>query len=67
MDNDKSKISRISYHQFGSMQVEQFAEMDIFGFVLMVKKVCEECNLDFYNYHHLETAIKILKMKVSYN
>jgi hypothetical protein len=67
MDNDNSKLTTISYHQFGSMQVEEFSEMDIYGFVLMVKQICEKYQLDVYNFYHFKIAVSILKMQVSYN
>lgn len=68
MSNKKEpRIIQVSYFGRASRDVEIMAEQDYWSFVMEIKRVCKQNNLDIYNYTHFLIAIDVLKHQVSWN
>lgn len=67
MDNSKSRVFKVTYLREASLDVEKMMVYDTFGFMLAIKRVCLQNNLDPYNFAHISVAIELLKVQVSWN
>lgn len=67
MNNPKSRVFKVAYLREASKDVEKMMVYDTFGFMLAIKNVCHQNNLDPYNLAHISVAIELLKVQVSWN
>jgi hypothetical protein len=67
MNNSKKRVFKVSYLREASKDVEKMMVCDTFGFMLAIKQVCLQNNLDPYNFAHISVAIELLKHQVSWN
>ena len=67
MNNQKSRVFKVSYLREASRDVEKMMVYDTFGFMLAIKRVCHQNQLDPYNLAHISVAIELLKQQVSFN
>jgi|688.fasta_scaffold847265_3 hypothetical protein len=68
MDKSKNiRVFKIAYLPLAEEQLSDLCQTDMFGFILMVKLVCKQNNLDIYNFSEFRIAVEILKMQTSYN
>jgi hypothetical protein len=68
MSNSRQpKIIKVSILGNADRDVELMANRDYWSFVLAIKRICEQRNLDICNYAHFSCAVEILKHQVSWN
>jgi len=68
MSNSKQpRMIQVSYLGTANKDVSNMAEHDYWGFVLAIKRICQQRDLDIYNYAHFSCAVEILKHQVSWN
>ena len=67
MAKEDYRTIKVSYLPSAETDVFEMMQNDIWSFMVCIKQICVEKNLDAYNFNHFLIAIELLKMKVSYN
>jgi len=67
MNNKKVRTFKVAYLTEASNDVHKMMVLNTFGFMIEIKRVCNQNDLDPYNMAHVHLAIELLKMQVSFN
>jgi hypothetical protein len=68
MNNSKrEKVIKVSYLPVAEQDVMKMMSNDMYGTLLMIKRICKENGLDPYNFLHFNIAIDMIKHQVTWN
>lgn len=67
MNNNKVRQFKVMYLTEASKDVDKMMICNAFGFMIEIQRVCYQNKLDPYNMAHIQVAIALLKMQVSFN
>lgn len=67
MNNSQKRTFKVAYMKMATVDVEKMMDLNAFGFMLEIKRICQQNKLDPYNFAHIKVAVEILKMQVSFN